>query len=85
MEAKDTVIKLNCGGILSDIEVEYYNRGAAAQAEITWDIAEKEGMRRVVEWVEKHSHCGSAGGASSCVATWEWRAQLKDWGLAKHC
>ncbi|KKM69338.1 hypothetical protein LCGC14_1451840 [marine sediment metagenome] len=48
MKAKDTVIKLNCGGILSDIEVEYYNRGAEAQAEISFTA----GQREVVEWVD---------------------------------
>ena len=43
MGYKDTVIKLNQGGILSDIEVEYYNRGTEAQAGISFKAGYLEG------------------------------------------
>lgn len=43
MGAKDTVIKLNRGGILSDIEVDYYNNGAEAQAEISFKAGYEQG------------------------------------------
>ena len=88
MKAKDTVIKLNCGGILSDIEVEYYNRGAAAQAEITFKL----GVREVVEWSEE-----LCGGHKDYEFSWIaiklgaqrrecpicWQAKLKEWGIEK--
>ena len=95
MNWEETVIKLNCGGILSDIEVEYYNRGAEAQAKATWEIAEKEGMRKVVEFIQEEF-----GGYTRAVADGgellnilidnyygedgsldKWQAQLKEWGL----
>ena len=41
--------------------------------------AEMAGIRKVVEWLSSHSHCGTAGGASFCVANWEWQSQLKEW------
>ena len=43
--------------------------------------AYKAGIREVVEWIRTHSHCGSAGGASSCIASWEWQARQKEWNL----
>ena len=78
MEAKDTVIKLNRGGILSDIEVEYYNRGAGAQAEISFKAGYKQG--RVVKWLL------SEGGFPWSMDEYPkrigiWQAQLKEWGL----
>ena len=69
MDYKDTVIKLNRGGILSDIEVDNYNNGAEAQAEISFkagrestidDTAEMyivgidRGRKEVVEYVNKY-------------------------------
>ncbi len=80
MTAKDTVIKLNCGGILSDIEVEYYNRGAAAQAEISF----KAGGREVVEWAEKNFESGSyqSGTYHFYTILFEiWQTQKKLWGI----
>ena len=73
MNWEETVIKLNCGGILSDIEVEYYNRGAEAQAKETWEIAERKGRRDVVEWVTEQIAFEAMLPA--------WQAQLKVWGL----
>ena len=73
MNWEETVIKLNCGGILSDIEVEYYNRGAEAQAKATWEIAKQEGRREVVEWVTEQI-------AFEAMLP-DWQAQLKEWGL----
>ncbi len=86
---KATVIKLNCGGILSDIEVEYYNRGAAAQAEISfkagyeagfhkaaefYPAAEKKGRNEVVGWIREGGYLMGD----------KWEAKVKEeWGIEK--
>lgn len=48
--------------------------------------ARRAGIKEVVEWVNTHSHCGSAGGDSICIARWELEAKLREWGIeeAKH-
>ena len=62
----------------------------AEQAEITWkarepEIAEarKDGMREVVEWIERFAlRYHEAGGVKGILLNGEeWREQLKKWGI----
>ena len=94
MEVKDTVIKLNCGGMLSGTEVEYYNRGAEAQAEISFKAGrevgnskgfklgviagELLGRREVVEFMNRFYE-GRLLSSSEV-----WQAKLKEWGIKSH-
>ena len=93
MEAKDTVMtdqqiisvsnELGKDGavfpIIDQFELRAYLR---KQADITWDIARKEGMREVTEsltW-ESTSYYGTAL-VKVEMSKAEWQAQLKGWGI----
>jgi len=74
MEAEDTVM----GKVQRD-NIFYCGIGTLkglckVQAEITWDIAERAGMKKVVDWIDEH------GGSLDGFRT-EWQAQLKDWHI----
>ena len=94
MKAEDTVKRTtshsepefcpHCGeefGIEDRIEYE-----REAQAEATWDAAEKkfrqEGRREVVEWVKEHSILLAVNGEIvRDMQELEWQDQQRKWGL----
>lgn len=78
MNWQDSVIKLNRGGLLSDIEVEYYNRGAEAQAESSFNAVKQEGRKEVADLLATLGQTFQACQCSKCSAI---RAKYEDWGL----
>ncbi len=51
------------------------------QAEITWSIAEKEGMKEVVDYVLAHRETEMNKYGNIYIKPDEWRAKLKEWGI----
>ncbi len=88
MEAKDTVIKTephsatascpHCGEELGQGSLVESIR--SEQAEITWLIAEREGMRKVVEHLKTDKDIGFL---MQVYFDFKGRAKLKEWGLTK--
>jgi len=64
---------------ISTIIEEFVESEREVQAEISFPLGEKEGMRKVVEWVDGIS---KAGQPSRFIPSLEWQAQLKKWGLS---
>ena len=87
MKAKDTVMKASelisiqrvqeAAGTYDNPRLPLALAVAKAQAEITWDIAHKAGIREVVEWIENRSILANRGTAHGQ----EWQAKLKEWGI----
>ena len=88
MEAKDTVMRdQEIRDVMANAREdgqEYGDDGeplperrvAKDQAEITWSIAEKAGIRKVVEWVNSKGNI-----VNNCRCVWEedWQIQVKEW------
>ena len=84
MEAKDTVItnkryyeigeacnwSQGCSGVPAYIEKSFLE-----QAETTWKLAFKEGIKEVVEWTERNITFFSDKDTAI------WQAKLKEWAL----
>ena len=68
-----------------DTEWEFYHELLQAQAEITGEIAYREGIKKVVEWVEKHKSFRSdfmtPGEYYFKVLCDDWQAFKKEEGL----
>jgi len=54
------------------------------QAEITWPIAHKAGMKEVVDWVEEQEKSFVTYGGKHCMKVYlpEWTTFLKEKGLS---
>ena len=91
MEAKDTVMRVkchcerlyfSCNCFCDDCNyAKATNQASEAQAEITWSIAEKAGMRKVVEWAGHDCDCGAnlIGDRWHCIRCRQ--KQFKEWGI----
>ncbi len=93
MEAKDTVMEDTWMDMVVPSVLFGGRRGKVdvlekiqAQAEVTWDIAEKEGMKKVVEWMNEN--CLGCSTNTPCntdkylgLDEESWQVQLKEWGL----
>jgi len=78
----ETLEAKNCDGL--DCEVCQLTK----QAEITWkardpeiEAAEKAGMMKVVEWIEKQGYYSNLCPCECLTNNKGWQAQLKDWGI----
>jgi len=78
MEAKDTVIKPDELGlaIIKHPELPMGQAISIEQAEITAPIFLKEGMKKIVEWVEDELFK-----EPSILDYTRWQAKKKKWGL----
>lgn len=79
-------MKAHCIKIRNEQEEEYYQLGfKAGQESMTEDIpqaiaqARKNGIREVVEWIEKHSRETNRTGYYPLPEMWQ--EQQKRWGL----
>ena len=84
MEAKDTARHQdNCE--LSHIKINFgkCTCGAEQQAEISFNAGEKQGMVKVVDWIENKRHLlrPPSNFAKMGIDYNEWQAQLKEWGI----
>ena len=71
MKAEETVGKCDyCGDSVYRFQATTH-KGCARLA----------GIKEVIDWITKHSHCGSALGASIEMATWEWDALKEQEGI----
>ena len=72
---KDSVV--SCYTELSEIIEGFVESERREQAEITWPVAEKEGMRKVVEWIKE------TGTYWIYKDSERLQAKLEEWGIDK--
>ena len=81
MEAKDTLMTFK--EQTEEMKTAKVKPGCLVrkQAEITWDIAFKAGIKEVVDWVMKYRSETTREFMGFTMSRVEWQANLKEWGL----